>query len=122
MLENIHLILVSNASKYFTCLLAVCETTYEEVKITEQVPKCETEMVNHCFESPESDEKICKDVAKQVCSLEPVESVKHVPSTECKTMERPTTVCGPQHCPVTKSEPVCEDKMKMVSFCHLGTS
>ena len=101
---------------FFLFPFLVCETMHEEVMVEEQIPKCEDQLETVCFTPPEGGEEVCnKQFRKQVCTLESVKKTKHVPNTSCRTMERPRTDCGPQHCPVIQAEPVCEEVMKMVS-------
>ena len=94
--------------------LSVCETLYEEVEYPEEEVNCETESVKRCVRAAEGEEEICQDFPKQVCKVKSITSVKHVPNTECKKMALPRKVCGPRVCPLVESEPVCEDRTKMV--------
>ena len=93
----------------------MCETVYEEVEIDEEVPSCEDQTETVCFTPPDGVEEVCRDdFVTQVCTLDTVTKTKPVRNTACKTKETARTVCGPQNCPITKSEPVCEDRTKMV--------
>ena len=98
------------------CCFSVCETVYEEVEVKEDTPVCKDQEEEMCFASDNGGNGICTMVKKKVCSLEKVTKTEMVPSTSCKLVEKPRAVCGPQICPVTKSKPVCEDKIKMVTF------
>ena len=100
-----------DVSQFF---LSVCETLYEEVKYPEEVVNCKTQSIEKCARVADGEEKKCKEIPKQVCVVKSITSVKHVPSTECKKMELPRKVCGPRLCPLVESEPVCEDRTKMV--------
>ena len=81
----------------------------------EKIPKCKTELVEACFSLPDSNEQVCRDVPKQDCTIEEVETAKQIPTTECRPVATARTICGPKICPITKKEPVCEDRLKMVS-------
>ena len=113
-------IFLRNMYNYF---FTVCETTYETVEFVEQVPKCETQMKEECLTLTDgSQEEVCQEIPKQTCEIENVTSEQQVPNTECKTMEHPQTVCGPKLCPLTKGDPVCEKKLKMVSLTSIFLS
>lgn len=101
----------------------VCETLHEEVEVEEEVPVCEDLTEKLCL-TPEGETKeICTDVTKKSCKVEKITKKQFVPNTSCTLMEQPRTVCGPQLCPVKKAEPVCEDRVKMVTFgCPLFLS
>ena len=92
-------------------LNAVCETSYEDVVVMEDVAKCESISVTNCIKDPESGEEVCKDWPRQVCKVEKQRQTKTVPSTECSHL--PRRVCGPALCPLVKKDPVCEDRVRM---------
>lgn len=92
----------------------MCETVHEEVEFEEDTPVCEDQEEEICFAPDNDSNKMCTSVKKKTCSLQKVTKSEMVPNTSCKLMEKPRAVCGPPGCPVTKAEPVCEDRTKLV--------
>lgn len=76
------------------------------------VTECETVDEEVCFDGPDGQE-VCKTFPKQQCEVVTRPKTEFVPEVQCKKLQ--TQVCGPEACPLTRTDPVCYDELKEVS-------
>ena len=87
----------------------VCETTYKEFEVEEDVVNCD---VTEEYVCAEDDDNKCMNVPVKSCTTKKQLTTKVVPSEECNVV--PREVCGPERCPIVKSEPTCITETKFV--------
>ena len=76
------------------------------------VTECETVDEEVCFTDPDTEQQKCKSFPKQQCKVVNKDRTEFVPEVKCKKLMTP--VCGPESCPLTRSEPICSDEVKEV--------
>ena len=77
------------------------------------VTECNTVDEEVCFIDPDTQQEVCKVFPKQQCNIVNTTRTEFVPEVKCKKLQ--TEVCGPEACPLAKSNPVCYDEVKDVS-------
>ena len=95
--------------------IAVCETSYEEHKVSNMVPNCSEEEEEVCTGDNDG-KKVCKFFPRQKCVIENSEETVRTPETKC--VKVPVSVCGPDTCPIVQLEDVCSQKLAMVRDCR----
>jgi hypothetical protein len=93
-------------------LFAVCETVYHENQVEDDVPDCYTDTQESCSLNEATGEEVCRDVAKEVCTVNQETNTKMSQETDCN--KRPREVCGPEVCPLTRGENDCNQEVKKV--------
>jgi hypothetical protein len=102
-------------------LFSVCETIYSESQVDDDIPDCHTDTEEICSKNDATGEKVCRDVAKEVCTVSQETNTKMSKQTDCN--KRPREVCGPEVCPLTRGENACNQEVKKVyiwtfAFCN----
>ena len=100
--------------QYYAHPTLVCEKEFHEVEVPEMVTECSTVEEEVCFNNPETNQEVCKSFPKQKCEVVNRTRKEFVPEVKCKKLMTP--VCGPESCPLTRSEPICSDEVKEVSY------
>ena len=77
------------------------------------VTECEMVDEEVCFTDPTTNQEVCKTFPKQQCEVVEKTKKDFVPEVSCKKLQ--TQICGPEACPLTRSDPVCYDEVKDVS-------
>ena len=90
---------------------AVCDKTFHELPVTEEVPVCLDVDQEICGVHQVTGERVCKTFAKQECTTEERQVVRQVPQVQCRTV--PAKVCGPEPCPIA-SDSICYDEFRQV--------
>ena len=95
--------------------ITVCETTYAEYEVEEDVPSCQVIKEERCKTDPETGEETdeCFKVPKRVCTQTKETNKKAIPHMACDA--RPKEVCGPEICPIVKGDRKCRDEVRHVS-------
>jgi hypothetical protein len=93
-------------------IFAVCETIYNEGQVDDDVPECLTKTENICSRNEATEKEECRDVTKQVCTVNQETNTKMSKQTDCS--KRPRKVCGADVCPLTRGENVCSQEVKKV--------
>ena len=93
-------------------IVSVCEKTFHEVEVPDQVTECQTVDEEVCFTDDTTEQRVCKTFPKQQCEVVNGTKKEFVPEVDCKKMETP--ICGPEPCPLIRAEPVCYDEVKQV--------
>ena len=75
--------------------IAVCETSYEEHKVSNMVPNCSEKEEEVCT-TGDNGKKVCKFFPTQKCLIESLEETVRTPETNC--VKVPVSVCGPDMC------------------------
>lgn len=90
----------------------MCEKEFHEVDVPESVTECKFVDEEVCVNDDVTGQEICKTFPKQVCEVVEKTRKEFVPEVKCKKLQ--TEICGPEACPLTRSDPVCYDEVKKV--------
>lgn len=91
-----------------------CKTNYHEHEVEEDEPDCRIMMIEKCQDVTlgYSTEKQCDKWPKTVCELNKVTRKRYTPETKCEKSRR--EICGPEQCPLTKTQTVCRNETETV--------